>query len=156
MSHRHHYVSLKAWLAFCFYFIIPICCLLLILQEYPELPAERITARIYWVIPTALIIVVLAQLGSMYQKGETKRFVLSVGFTTMTMIWMFGLLGGGVVMTTFWNEYAFSLHMDKYVLLILGVAALNIVYYIFEWRVYRKVKSSFHTDRKNKIGTSAE
>jgi hypothetical protein len=148
MSHKNHYVSPKTWLAFCLYFLIPLSSLLLILQEYPELPSDRIYTRIYWVIPTALIIVLFAQLGSFYKKGETKRFVLNIGFTIMTMIWMFGLLGGGLVMTTLWNEYEFSLHMDKYVLLIVSVAALNILYYIFEWRVYRKDRLALLHDRK--------
>src|SRR4030042_3933296 len=103
MSHKKRIVSLKAWLAFCLYFLIPVCSLLLVLQEYPELPSDRVYMRIYWVIPSALVIVLLAQLGSYYKKGETKRFLLNIGFTIMTMIWMFGLLGGGLVMTTFWN-----------------------------------------------------
>jgi Ca2+/H+ antiporter len=138
------------------YFLIPLCSLLLILEEYPELPSDRIYTRIYWVIPTSLIIVLLAQLGSFYKKGETKRFVLNISFTIMTMIWMFGLLGGGIVMTTFWNDYEFSLHMDKYVLLIVSVAALNVLYYIFEWRVYRKDRSLFLQNAKKKTGTAVE
>ncbi|MCX6661844.1 MAG: hypothetical protein NTY91_04770 [Euryarchaeota archaeon] len=156
MSHKNHYVSPKTWFAFCLYFLIPLCSLLLILEEYPELPSDRIYTRIYWVIPTSLIIVLLAQLGSFYKKGETKRFVLNISFTIMTMIWMFGLLGGGIVMTTFWNEYEFSLHMDKYVLLIVSVAALNVLYYIFEWRVYRKDRSLFLQNAKKKTGTAVE
>ena len=150
MSHRRRFVAPKAWLAFCFYLVIPLVCLLLILTEYPELPSERIYSRIYWVIPTALVIVLLAQLGSLYQKGETKRFALNIGFTIMTMIWVFGLLGGGLVMTTFWNEYEFSLHLDKYVFLIVGVALLNTVYYVFEWRVYQKEISSLRISRKKR------
>ncbi|HWR27940.1 MAG TPA: hypothetical protein VN377_05850 [Candidatus Thermoplasmatota archaeon] len=156
MSHKKHYVSPKALLAFCLYFLIPLVSLFLILHEYPELPSDRVYMRIYWVIPTALIVVLLAQLGSYYKKGETKRFVLNIGFTIMTMIWMFGLLGGGLVMTTFWNEYEFSIHMDKYILLIISVAALNILYYTFEWRVYRKDKSSYLSHGKKKTGTAAE
>jgi Ca2+/H+ antiporter len=156
MPHKNHYVSPKTWFAFCLYFLIPLCSLLLILEEYPELPSDRIYTRIYWVIPTSLIIVLLAQLGSFYKKGETKRFVLNISFTIMTMIWMFGLLGGGIVMTTFWNEYEFSLHMDKYVLLIVSVAALNVLYYIFEWRVYRKDRSLFLQNAKKKTGTAVE
>jgi Ca2+/H+ antiporter len=156
MSHKNHYVSPKAWFAFCLYFLIPLCSLLLILEEYPELPSDRIYTRIYWVIPTSLIIVLLAQLGSFYKKGETKRFVLNIGFTIMTMIWMFGLLGGGIVMTTFWNKYEFSLHMDKYVLLIVSIAALNVLYYIFEWRVYRKDRALFLQNAKKKTGTAVE
>jgi magnesium-transporting ATPase (P-type) len=156
MSHKNHYVAPKAWLAFCLYFLIPLCSLLLILYEYPELPSDRVYLRIYWVIPTALIIVLLAHFGSFYKKGEAKRFVLNIGFTIMTMIWMFGLLGGGLVMTTFWNEYEFSLHMNKYVFLIMCVAALNMLYYVFEWRVYRKDASSFFQGRKKKRGTAIE
>ncbi len=153
MSHKNHYVTPKAWLAFCLYFLIPVCSLLLVLQEYPELPSDRVYMRIYWVIPSALVIVLLAQLGSYYKKGETKRFLLNIGFTIMTMIWMFGLLGGGLVMTTFWNEYEFSIHMDKYVMLIISVAALNMLYYTFEWRVYRKDKSLCLAHEKKKTGT---
>jgi len=109
--------------------------------------------RIYWVIPTATAIVILAQLGSFYKKGETKRFLLNIGFTVMTMVWMFGLLGGGLVMTSLWNEYEFSLHMDKYVMFIVSVVALNVMYYTAEWRVYRKDKSLFHTHEEKKTGT---
>jgi hypothetical protein len=150
MSRKKRIVCLKAWFAFCLYLLIPLCSLLLILQEYPELPSDRVYARIYWVIPTALTIVLLAQLGSYFKKGEMRRFVLNIGFTIMTMIWMFGLLGGGLVMTTFWNEYEFSIHMDKYVLLIISAAGLNILYYAFEWRVYQKDKSSIlaHAEKK--------
>jgi hypothetical protein len=109
--------------------------------------------RIYWVIPTATVIVILAQLSARYQKGDTRQFLLNIGFTAMTLLWMFGLLGGGVVMTTQWNEYAFSLHMDKYVLLIVSVAALNVIYYTLEWRVYRKDKAFLlsHKDKTSVI-----
>jgi hypothetical protein len=100
--------------------------------------------RIYWVIPTATIIIILAQLSPLYQKGEMRRFLLNIGFTAMTILWMFGLLGGGIVMTTQWNEYEFSLHMDKYVLLIISVAVLNVLYYTLEWMVYRKTRLFFH------------
>jgi len=138
MSAKKRYIATKTWLAFFLYLIIPLCTLLLILQSYPELPSDRLYMRIYWVIPTAIVIVSLAQLSSLYQKFETRRFLLNIGFTVMTILWMFGLLGGGVVMTTQWNEYEFSLHMDKYILLIACVAALNMFYYALEWRVYRK------------------
>lgn len=105
---------------------------------YPELPQERMYMRIYWVIPTATALVIFAQLSSLYEKGDTKRFLLNIGFTVSTMIWMFGLLGGGLVMTTQWNGYDFSLHMDKYVFLIICVAVLNLLYYTLEWKVCRK------------------
>ena len=149
-------ISLKTWLSFILYLMLPLCSLCLILLEYTELPSGWILNRIYWVIPSATAIVILAQLGSYYKKGETKRFVLNICFTVMTMLWMFGLLGGGLVMTTLWNEYEFSLHMEKYVILILSVTALNLTYYIFEWRVYQKDHPSFLSPEKATIKTSAE
>jgi heme A synthase len=134
------------------YLLIPLCALLLILQSYPEIPSDRMYMRIYWVIPTATIIVILAQLSSLYRKGEARRFLLNIGFTAMTILWMFGLLGGGVVMTTQWNEYEFSLHMGKYVLLIICVAILNVLYYTLEWRVYRKDKAFLPSSKKKITG----
>lgn len=142
MSSKKRKIPVKTWLAFLLYFLIPLCALLLVLQSYPELPSDRMYMRIYWVIPTATVIVLLAQFSSFYQKGQTRRFLLNLGFTAMTLLWTFGLLGGGMVMTTEWNDYAFSLHMDKYVLLIVSVAALNVMYYTLEWRVYRKELTS--------------
>jgi len=138
MSTRHKLIAPKALFALLFYLIIPLCSLLLIVHMYPELPQERMYMRIYWVIPTATALVIFAQLSSLYEKGDTKRFLLNIGFTVSTMIWMFGLLGGGLVMTTQWNGYDFSLHMDKYVFLIICVAVLNLLYYTLEWKVCRK------------------
>jgi len=150
MSTKKRCIAPKAWLAFLLYLLIPLCTLLLILQSYPELPSDWMYMRIYWIIPTATIIVIIAQLSSRYQKGETRRFLLNIGFTIMTILWMFGLIGGGVVMTTQWNEYEFSLHMNKYVLLIISVAVLNVLYYTVEWRVYRKDRD-FHSSVKDGI-----
>ncbi|DAC72740.1 MAG TPA: hypothetical protein DSN98_03705 [Thermoplasmata archaeon] len=156
MSAKKPSISPKTLLALLLYLIIPLCALLLILQSYPELPKDRFIMRIYWIIPTSTVIVILAQLSARYQRGDLKRFLLNIGFTVATMIWMFGLLGGGLVMTTQWNGYDFSLHMDKYVLLIATVAILNVLYYTFEWRVYRKdmVLHSEHTEKTS--GTVSE
>lgn len=136
MSPKKRLISPKACLALVLYLIIPLAALLLILESYPELPQEPFIMRIYWIIPTATVIILLAQLSASYQKGDTKRFLLSIFFTIATMIWMFGLIGGGVIITTQWNQYEFSLHMNKYIMLIACVAALNMLYYMFEWRVY--------------------
>jgi predicted permease len=92
MSSRKQHLSLKTLLTLVFYLIIPLCSLLLILQVYPELPKDRFYMRIYWVLPTATVIIILAQLSTRYQKGDTRRFLLNIGFTATTMIWMVGLL----------------------------------------------------------------
>ena len=156
MSTKKRYISPKAWLAFLLYLLIPLCALLLILQSYPELPSDLMRVRIYWVIPTATIIVILAQLGSLYKKGETRRFLLNIGFTVMTILWMFGLLGGGIVMTIQWNEYEFSLHMNKYILLIISVAVLNVLYYTLEWMMYRENKVFFPSHKEKTTGIKSE
>lgn len=149
MSSKKHGISSKAWLAFLFYLVIPLSSFLLILHSYPELSQNFLYVRIYWTFPIAIVIVILAQLSALYPKGNTKRYVLNIGFTVATMTWMFGLLGGGMVMTSQWNGYAFSLHMDKYVILIVCVALLNLLYYTLEWKVHRK-EMIFHQSLKRR------
>ncbi len=149
-------LPLKALLTLILYLIIPLTCLVFILVSYPELPRELMLARIYWVIPTAMVIIILAHLSTLYQKGDTKRFLLSIGFTVATMIWMFGLLGGGVTITSQWNDYEFSLHMNNYIILIISVAAFNIMYYILEWKTYQKDNVSFLIHEEKKMGTTIE
>jgi hypothetical protein len=153
MSSRKQHLSLKTLLTLVFYLIIPLCSLLLILQVYPELPKDRFYMRIYWVLPTATVIIILAQLSTRYQKGDTRRFLLNIGFTATTMIWMVGLLGGGVVIPMQWNEYEFSLHMENYIVLIICVAALNMMYYTLEWRMYRKDNTFHLTEKEIKTST---
>jgi hypothetical protein len=106
--------------------------------------------RVYWILPTAVVIVILAQVGACTRKGETKRLLLNIGFTLSTVVWMFGLLGGHVIITTAWNGYGFSLHMENYVLLIGCVATFNMIYYLLEWRVYRRCKVSASRKKKSK------
>jgi len=137
MSPSKRFFSLKAFLALVFYLIIPLGALL-ILQSYHELSPDLLYTRVYWVIPTATVITILAQLSTLYERGDRRRFLLNIGFTVATMIWMVGLLGGGLVITTQWNEHFFSLHMQRYVVLIVSVATLNIIYFALEWRVYRE------------------
>jgi hypothetical protein len=153
MSSRKRHLSLKTLLTLVFYLIIPLCSLLLILQVYPELPKDRFYMRIYWVLTTATVIVILAQLSTHYQRGDTRRFLLNIGFTIATMIWMVGLLGGGVVIPMQWNEYDFSLHMQNYIVLIVCVAALNMMYYTLEWKVYRKDNTLFPSQKETKTST---
>lgn len=148
MIAKNHHLSGKAGLTFLLYLLIPLCALLMILHSYPEVPSDLMYRRICWIIPTALLIIILAQYSSRYKRGETKRYLLNLVFTAMTMLWMFGLLGGGLVMTTQWNDYEFSLHMDKYVLLIISVAVINAIYYTLEWMVYRKEKEFSPAQKK--------
>jgi len=156
MSSKKRCISSKTWFAFFLYLVLPLCALFFILQSYPELPQNFLYARIYWILPTSTVIIILAQLSALYPKGDTKRYVLNIGFTVATMTWMFGLLGGGMVMTSQWNGYAFSLHMDKYVLLIICVAMLNILYYTLEWKLHHKERSFHQSFKRKTTGTVFE
>ena len=144
MSTKQKFISVKACFALLFYLIIPSLAIILIMKSYPELSKDRFYTMIHWVLPTATVIVFFAQCSILYQKGDKKRFFLNIGFVIATMIWVYGLLGGGVVITNQWNEFHFKIHMTKYVVLILFVAAINIVYYTLEWRFYRNNQSFFN------------
>lgn len=151
MSPKKHRLSLKAGLAVLFYLVIPVCCLLVIMKSYPELSKAWLYSRLYWVLPSASAVIILAQVSARARKGETKRFVLNIAFTIATLTWVYGLLGGGVVITTQWNGYDFSLHMERYVMLIACVAALNVFYYTLEWRVYHKTCNPPHGKKKQVV-----
>jgi hypothetical protein len=148
MSPKGHHLSFKAGLAALLYLVIPVCCLLVIMRSYPELSKGWLYMRMYWILPSASAVIILAQVSARARKGETRRFVLNIAFTVATLTWVYGLLGGGVVITTQWNGYDFSLHMENYVTLIACVAALNVIYYTLEWRVYHT--TSVLSNRKKK------
>jgi hypothetical protein len=55
----------------------------------------------------------------------------------MTLIWVFAFLGGNPVITEQWWDYEFSIHLWRYILLIILATIINIIYYTLEWRFYR-------------------
>ncbi len=150
MSTKKRRFSLKAFVAIVLYLVVPVCSLLLIHRSYPEISEEWLFMRLYWIIPTGIVIVILAQVSARTRRGETKRLLVNMGFTVATLAWMFGLLGGQLIITTAWNGYGFSLHMEKYVLLIGCVAIFNMIYYVLEWRVHRQMKTQVLRKRKAK------
>ena len=150
MSNNQKFISIKACFALLFYLIIPSIAIILIMNSYPELSKDRFYTIIQWVLPTAVVIVFLAQCSLFYQKGNFKHYLLNIGFVIATMIWVYGLLGGGVVVTNQWNEFQFKIHMAKYVALIFFVAAINIIYYTLEWRFYSKEHTELYQNIKEK------
>ena len=150
MSNSQKFISLKACFALLFYLIIPSIAIILIMNSYPELSKNRFYTIIQWILPTAVVIVFLAQCSLFYQKGNFKRYLLNIGFVIATMVWVYGLLGGDVVVANQWNEFQFNIHMTKYVTLILFVAAINIIYYTLEWRFYSKEHTSAYQNTKEK------
>jgi hypothetical protein len=55
----------------------------------------------------------------------------------MTLLWIYGFLGGSPIITEKWLDYEFSIHLWRYILLIIIAAIINIIYYTLEWRFYR-------------------
>lgn len=150
MSNNQKFISIKACFALLFYLIIPSIAIILIMNSYPELSKNRFYTIIQWILPTAIVIVFLAQCSLFYQKGNFKHYLLNIGFVIATMIWVYGLLGGDLVITNQWNEFQFKIHMTKYVILIFFVAAINIIYYTLEWRFYSKGHTSPYQNIKEK------
>ncbi|MCK5039018.1 MAG: hypothetical protein KAS16_07960 [Thermoplasmata archaeon] len=128
--------SVKAVFALIFYLVMPIMVLLNIIKTYPELSEERYMMMIWTIIPFALLMVVISQLSIRYPRGDKRRLWLNYAYVTTAMLWLFAFLGGGVVITQNWGVYEFSLHLEKYVLLILAITLFNCLYYFLEWWVY--------------------
>jgi hypothetical protein len=129
--------SAKAIFALTFYLIIPAVAIYLIISTYPELGADRYRNMVYWFIPLSISLVIVSQLSIRYPKGDKRRFMLNIAYVLITLVWLLAFLGGSLVVTDSWGEYEFSLHLWKYVLLIIAVALLNILYYVLEWLAYK-------------------
>lgn len=136
-------VSIKAIIALLFYLIIPLFAIYIIITTYPELSKERFITMVYWFVPLAIILVLISQACMYFPRGHDMRFFLDIIYVVFTVLWLFAFLGGGLTITQTWGEYEFTLHLWKYVAVILFVAGFNIIYYTLEWKYYRKeLKSS--------------
>ncbi len=131
-------ISAKALLALLFYLIIPLIAISIIIFSYDELSKDRFINMIYWIIPTSVIIVIISQISIRYKKGENKRYFLNLLYVFFTLIWVYGFIGGRPILNQTYMEYEFSIHLWKYITLIVTAAVINILYYTFEWRIYKK------------------
>ncbi len=128
--------SVKAVFALMFYLVIPVAAIYVILNSYPLLGKERFENMLYWFIPLSIVLVIVSQLSIRYPKGDSRRFMYNIAYVVITLLWLLAFLGGGLVITETWDQYHFSLHLWKYVLLIVGVALFNVLYYVLEWRTF--------------------
>jgi hypothetical protein len=129
--------SIKAVFALMFYLVIPVGAIYVILNSYPALGKERFINMLYWFIPLSIVLVIVSQLSIRFPKGDGRRFMYNIAYVVITLLWLLAFLGGGLVITETWEQYHFSLHLWKYVLLIVGVALFNILYYVLEWKTYK-------------------
>lgn len=121
-----------------FYLVIPLIAISIILTSYPELSKERFIKAIYWIVPVSIIIIAISQLSTKYKQGETKKFILNISYVAATLVWIYGFLGGSIILQQKWMEYEFQIHLWKYMILIILAAAINTLYYILEWRFYKE------------------
>jgi hypothetical protein len=141
-------ISVKAVFALLFYLVIPAIAIYIIMGTYPELSKERFINMTYWFVPLSIVLVIISQFSIRYKKGDDRRFILNVGYVIVTMLWLYGFLGGSLVITETWGEYQFSVHLWRYVILIIFVAIFNIFYYTLEWRIYKREIKDL---KKNKV-----
>ena len=142
MSESKKNISVKAIFAFVFYLLIPLIAISIIIASYPELSKDRFIRIVYWIVPVSLMIIVISQVSLRYERGDDRRFILNIFYVVMTIVWVYGFLGGRLVITETWLEYEFSIHVWKYILLIIFAAVVNIIYYTLEWRVYMEDPSN--------------
>ena len=135
---KNRKVSNKAIFALVFYLILPVIALNYIMVSIPELSDARLIAIMTRIIPIGILLVLISQFGVKYERGSLKRFVLSEVYVVLVLLWLFALLGGELVIHQAWEEYQFSLHIWKYLALILFVTALNVAYYMVEYKAYGK------------------
>lgn len=95
---------------------------------------------IYWIIPVSIIIITISQISTKYKKGETKKYILNISYVLTTLLWIYGLIGGNIIIQEKWLEYEFQINLWKYMFLIILTAAINMIYYTLEWRYYKKQK----------------
>lgn len=89
----------------------------------------------------SLILIIISQISTKYEKGETKKFILNISYVFATLLWIYGFIGGNIILQEKWLEYEFQIHLWKYITLIFIAAAINIFYYTIEYRYYSKEKS---------------
>lgn len=131
-------ISIKTFFAMFFYLIIPIISIIIVLSTYDELSKERFINMFFVIIPIAIFIILISQISKKYEKASFKKYIFNILYVLLTLLWVYGFIGGNPVITEKWLEYEFSIHLWKYISLIIIAAIINIIYYTLEWRFYRK------------------
>jgi hypothetical protein len=133
-------ISKKAVFAIIFYLIIPTIAISLIIASYPELSKERLTDMLLRTIPVAILLIIISQFGTRYEKGDKRKFILNEIYVLLVLLWLFALLGGQPVISQTWGEHSFSLNLWNFILLILFVSAINATYFSLEYLTHRSKK----------------
>jgi len=142
-------ISVKTIFAIIFYLIIPLFAIGIILISYDELSKDRFINIIFRIIPISLVIIMISQISLKYDRGTINKYFLNIAYVGMTLLWVFAFLGGNPVITEQWLDYEFSIHLWRYILLIILATIINIIYYTLEWRFYRAENKKNNTVQEN-------
>ena len=137
--------SVKALFALVFYLLMPLVVIWMIMETYPELSRDKYEAMMWAIVPFAILMVIISQLSIRFPKGDKRRLFLNLAYVATAMLWLMAFLGGSMVLTQNWGAYEFSLHLEKYVALILAVTIFNCIYYFMEWRAYANITDEAET-----------
>lgn len=142
-------LSVKTIFVMIFYLIIPLFAIGIILTSYDELSKDRFIWIIFWIIPISLVIIMISQISLKYEKGTIKKYFLNISYVGMTLLWIYAFLGGNLVITEQWLDYEFSIHLWRYILLIIIGTLINLLYYTLEWRIYRLENKKNNKTKEN-------
>ena len=150
-EHRH----VKAWLALVGYVILPAVIIGRMLMVYPELPTQRLLGMLISAASIGVLLVLLALAASRFPRGSYARLGLNLAFVAGVLVWFLAIMGWSTTINMTYEEYAFQLHLTKYLWLLIAVGLLNSAYYFAETSVYHEhpVEQSMADEASAGMGT---
>jgi hypothetical protein len=131
-------IPIKSIFTLLFYIIIPSIAILIILTTYPEISKERFIRMIYCCVSIGILLFIVSIISPRYEKGTDRRFYINIFYIFLTLLWLYGFLGGSLVIDQTWMNFKFSIHLWRYIIVIITAALMNIIYYYFEWKVFKR------------------
>jgi len=129
-------ISAKAVIALAIYVVVPAFAIVLTMMNYPEVSRDGLVRMIAWTAPLGLVLVVMSQLGTRYEKGTKEHLVTDLAYTAVALLWVVALLGGRPSITQTWNGYEFTIHLWKKLLIIFAVAGVNAAYFVLVYQAH--------------------
>jgi len=120
-----------------YYIVIPTALITIIMWRYPELDRQYFMEMLRWVLIIGVALVGINALRADSRYGTWTRLALDSGFVLLTIAWLLGVMGGGVVLEQSWNGYDFTIDIGKLFIIVAALASLNMVYYTLRFAEMR-------------------
>jgi hypothetical protein len=130
---RDRYHLLPA-LVLVLYLIIPLATIRYILMQYPGLDPSRFNTTTLYIVPASILLFFVALMQDSHPKGTRNRLWLDTAYVLLSLLWMFAILGGNVVVHSVYDGHPFSIDVTPLVLIGVFTAALNLGHDYFEYR----------------------